>query len=97
MDQWTPHTEEKEVHKQFYTNYMQIKSNPLVFLSCLDVYAAHFKTNHIMITAGMDFAWQFAHVNYDFFDNATAILMNDTYGHKFNFFYSTVDNYMQAV
>lgn len=50
-----------------------------------------------MITAGMDFAWQFAHVNYEFFENTTAVFMNDTYGRKFNFFYSTVDNYMHAI
>jgi len=38
-----------------------------------------------MITAGMDFAWQFAHVNYAFFDNVTAAFRNHTAGKKFTF------------
>jgi len=97
MDQWTPHTDESEVKKQFFTNFNQIKLNTASYLRCLDAYASHYKTNQIMITAGMDFAWQFAHVNYGFFDNVMGVFMDHADGKKFNFFYSTVDNYMKAV
>jgi Glycosyl hydrolases family 38 N-terminal domain len=66
-------------------------------MKCLENFAKHYKTNHIMITAGMDFAWQFAHVNYKFFDNVTALYSNHTFGRKFKFIYSTVDDYFTAI
>ena len=50
-----------------------------------------------MITAGMDFAWQFANVNYAFFDNVTEVYMSHLNGRNLNIFYSTVDNYFQSV
>jgi hypothetical protein len=53
-----------------------IKANPIAYIQCMEQVSRHFKTNHIMITAGMDFAWQFAEVHYQFFDNVT-----DFYAH----------------
>lgn len=50
-----------------------------------------------MITAGMDFAWQFANVNFEFFDSIAATVKAEPYGRKFKFFYSTVDDYFKAV
>lgn len=46
-----------------------------------------------MITAGMDFSWQFANVQYDFFDNVTAVFRSHKDGKNFRFYYSTVDEY----
>ncbi len=46
-----------------------------------------------MITAGMDFAWQFAEVHYQFFENVTDFYAHHVQGRKFKFFFSTVDDY----
>ncbi len=50
-----------------------------------------------MITAGMDFAFQFAEVNYNFFENVTDLLAKHPNGRKFKFFFSTLDDYMKAI
>ena len=50
-----------------------------------------------MITAGMDFAWQFAEVNFKFFENVTALYASHETGRKFKFMFSTVDEYFQAI
>lgn len=77
--------------------FNNLKSNPLPYISCLSNYAENYKSNHIMITAGMDFAWQFAHINYQFFDNVTHLYSNHEKGRRFKFMYSTVDEYFQAI
>ena len=50
-----------------------------------------------MITAGMDFSWQFAEVQYNFFDNITDVFKNHSQGSKFRFQYSSVDEYFKAI
>lgn len=76
----------------FYT----IKKSPKAYLECLSQYANHYRSKHVMITAGMDFAYQFAHLHYEFFDNVTSFFGTVPGGKKFKFQFSTVDDYMRA-
>jgi hypothetical protein len=50
-----------------------------------------------MLTAGNDFAFQFAEVSFSFMENATAVIRNSEHGRKFDFKFSTVDEYFQAI
>lgn len=50
-----------------------------------------------MITAGMDFAFLFAEVNYNFFENVTEAFSSHALGKKFRFKFSTVDQYFKAI
>ena len=60
-------------------------------------YAEHYKTNHIMITAGMDFAYQFAHDNFMFLEKVFQTIKNNPYAKNVTLRYSTVDEYYQAI
>ena len=68
------------------------------FTQCLINYASQFKTNHVLIPAGMDFSYQFADLSYKFLDDAFKIIGSDKIrGGKMKFLYSTVDEYYQAI
>jgi hypothetical protein len=50
-----------------------------------------------MITAGMDFAYQYADINFKFFENVTDLLNHDSNGKKYKLKFSTLDEYMKAI
>ena len=50
-----------------------------------------------MITAGMDFAFQHAEINFKFLENVTEAFSAAKLGKKFKFFYSTVDEYFSSL
>jgi hypothetical protein len=67
-------------------------------VDCLISYAKSYQTNHILIPAGSDFSFQFADLSYKFMEDAMQILSANQIGSKkFNFMYSTVDTYYQAI
>ena len=88
---------ENQMISQFNNEFNQIKANAESYIHCMENYARHFKTNHVMVTAGMDFAWLFAHVNFEFFENVTALYANHKLGSRFKFMFSTVDEYFKAI
>ena len=87
---------QQQIQMEFQSKYWQIGNNTANTISCLEKYASHYKTNHVMITAGNDFAFKFAEVNYQFLENATQAINKNANGRKFKFMYSTVDEYMKA-
>ena len=97
MDQWTGYGVKFQIEAHFESMYNAIRKSPKAYLQCLDSYANHYKSKHVMITAGMDFAFQFAEVNYQFFENVTSFYNRTPGGKKLKFQYSTVDEYMMAI
>ena len=57
---------------------------------CIEQYASHYKTRHVLFTLGTDFAFQFANSSYSYIDGIVKIVNNQTNGRKFKFIYSTV-------
>lgn len=67
-------------------------------MACLIDYAQHYRSKHVLITAGANFAYVYADVQYDFLDSVMKLLNNKVFeykgrSHKFVFKYSTLDEY----
>ena len=66
-------------------------------MKCLLSYANQFKSSHVLIPAGMDFAFQFAELSYTFLEETFQLLESVDSKVKLKFIYSTVDEYYQAI
>lgn len=59
----------------------------------------HYKTKHVLITAGNDFTFRHARVQYKFLEDAFSTLKETAklYKKKIDFKFSTLDDYFKAL
>ncbi|CDW89891.1 glycosyl hydrolases family 38 protein [Stylonychia lemnae] len=67
------------------------------YITCIEQYAVHYKTKHILFTLGTDFAFQFAHTTYKYIDELVSLFEKSPSGKAFSFKYSTVREYLDAI
>jgi hypothetical protein len=65
------------VESKFQSRTWEIIGNKFEFAECLINYAGQFKTNHVLISAGMDFSYQFADLSYKFLEDSFNTIRNE--------------------
>ncbi len=85
------------VEQKFQSRNWEIIGDKFGFAECLLNYANQFKTNHVLISAGMDFSYQFADLSYKFLEDSFKIIGTEEIRAKMKFKYSTVDEYYKAI
>eukprot|EP00347_Sterkiella_histriomuscorum_P015208 403357903 len=75
----------------------QYKSNPNSLINCLNDAISAYKTHNLLWIWGDDFSFYYADQNYNFMDQLISIVQGVTPKSRFNFKYSTVSEYYQAV
>jgi len=64
----SPFNLRKDAENKFKEQIEKLQENIESTTECLNSYANHFKTKHVMITAGADFAFVHADIHYKFLD-----------------------------
>ena len=62
-------------------------------INCFKDYASKYKTNHLLITAGMDFAYEHAEANFKFLEKAVYLMSTRSEASNLKFSFSTLDEY----
>lgn len=93
MDQYQGMMMDGQSAAMFENLYTRLEQNVETYINCLREVASQYKSNHILITAGMDFAFQYAHNNFNFLDKASTLFMDKTSSNPkpFKMYYSTLD------
>ena len=64
----------KDAEQHFLKKLSAITSSIDDTLKCLQKYASHFRTRHLMITAGSDYAFNHAEAHFNFLERAMVLL-----------------------
>ena len=78
---------------KFQSRVWDIIGNLNGTIACLKTYASHFKTNHVLIPAGMDFSFLFADLSFRFLEEVFEIIRGSSSTFKVNLKFSTLDEY----
>lgn len=97
IDMWIYQSDANYMKNLFAQKVAELKRNPDEFLRCIERYASHYRTKHVLFTLGTDFAFQFANLSYQYIDNWVAVANSIPAGKKYKFVYSTAQEYVEAV
>jgi len=92
-------TLKKDAEQHFLKKLSAITSSIDDTLKCLQKYASHFRTRHLMITAGSDNAFNHAEAHFNFLERAMVLLhgkrisLENGKSMTFRFKYSSIDSY----
>lgn len=67
-----------------------------LIMEAVELRAEHYLHNEVLLMFGFDFEFMDAFYNYGNMDNMIAY-MNENYGHRYHFQYSTPSNYVDAI
>lgn len=96
----SPFTLKKDAEQHFLKKLSEITSSLDDTLKCLQKYASHFRTRHLMITAGSDYAFNHAEAHFNFLERAMVLLhgkklsLENGKSMTFRFKYSSIDSYL---
>lgn len=96
----SPFTLKKDAEQHFLKKLSEITSSLDDTLKCLQKYASHFRTRHLMITAGSDYAFNHAEAHFNFLERAMVLLhgkklsLENGKSMTFRFKYSSIDSYI---
>eukprot|EP00347_Sterkiella_histriomuscorum_P019319 403342106 len=96
---WTYNTD-RAYQTSIYRNQLeQHKTNKKRMINCVKQYAEHYKTNHILFTMGVDFAYQNADITYEYIEGISRILSEDNAQGSLKLIFqpSTVKEYYEAI
>ncbi|TNV85114.1 hypothetical protein FGO68_gene2057 [Halteria grandinella] len=97
IDMWIYQSDANYMKNLFTQKVAELKRNPDEFVKCIERYANHYRTKHVLFTLGTDFAFQFANLSYNYIDSWVQVANSIPAGKKFKFVYSTVQEYQDAV
>lgn len=70
----SPYNLKREAEAHFTETYDKLESNLNKTLTCLYYYSQHYRTNHLLLTAGAEYAFIHAEVQYAFLDKVIKLL-----------------------
>ncbi len=91
---FTFESKREAIETKFQNKLWDIIANIKGTVDCLIQYSQSFQTNHVLIPAGMDFAYMFADLNYKFLEDVFQAVGGGASTKQIRLKYSTVDEYI---
>lgn len=104
LDMRSPYNLKREAEAHFNESFEKLSANLDATLKCLNYFVGDYRTSHLMLTAGADYAFVHAEIQFTFLDRVIKLLNKRVYRdpstgktRKFLVQYSTLNDYFQAI